>query len=287
MMKRFLIQCSIFVLEAYLCVYLLGEGFAFIIGKYGKNFLNNADYKVTEAILRSNQKNHPTKKLVIGDSVASSLYNDDNNGSVTSLASTVALTTVGQYCLMANFIENNAEHLPDEIVLIMNPLCWNNTLEGGLAYSTFAKNFFNDQFKPYLDKEETDYINQWPYAWLMEQEWFRLCPYTANPTEHLEKGEYISPQQYRYLQKMVALCKAKGIGFRLLSGPVRESLSAEIDSMFIGKKHTDEPLFQAYYHSIIYWTDNRFTDQLHLKSGCVPKDYFNLYEANAEASLME
>ena len=284
-MKRFLIQCSVFVLAAYLFIYLLGEGFAFIIGKYGRNFLNNADYKVTEAILRSNQKKHPTKKLVIGDSVASSLYDDDNNEAVTSLASTVALTTVGQYCLIANFIENNEDNLPEEIILIMNPFCWNNTLEGGLAYSTFAKNFFNAQFKPYLDEEEIDYISRWPYAWLMDQSWFRLSPYTANPTENMEKGEYISPQQYRYLQKMVSLCKVKGIKFRLLSGPVRESLNAEVDSLFIGKEHTDELLFQAYYRSINYWPDNRFVDQFHLKSGCVPKDYFNLYDGDASTSL--
>ena len=61
-MKRFLFQLVAFVFVAYLVVYALGEMFAFAINKYGRNFLNNADYKVTEAIVRSRQ-HHKTGDL--------------------------------------------------------------------------------------------------------------------------------------------------------------------------------------------------------------------------------
>ena len=276
-MKKFLFQLTAFVLVAYLIVYALGETFAYAINKYGKNFLNNADYKVTEAIVRSRQ-HHKTKKLVIGDSVGASLYDTDDNDTITSLAATVALTTVGQYCMMANFLENNKDDKPQEVVLILNPLCWNNTLDGGLAYSTFAKNFFNDEFKHYLDGEELSYISKWPYAYLLNQKWFALCPYSTNVEEHLPKGEFISPQQYRYLQKIIKCCKSNGIKFTLCSGPVRESLKTEVDSLFVGKKHTDEDVFKKYYATIQYWPDSCFNDKLHLKHNFVPKDYFKLYK---------
>ena len=264
-MKRFLFQLVAFVFVAYLVVYALGEMFAFAINKYGRNFLNNADYKVTEAIVRSRQ-HHKTKKLVIGDSVGASLYDTDNNDTVTSLAATVALTTVGQYCLMANFFNNNKDAKPQEVVLVLNPLCWNNTLEGGLAYSTFAKNFFNDEFKHYMDEQELSYISKWPYAWLLNQKWFALCPYSTSVEEQL-----------RYLRKMMRLCTQNGIKFSLYSGPVRESLKPHIDSLFIGKSHTKEQIFKNYYKSIKYMPDSCFNDQLHLKHIFVPKDYFKLY----------
>lgn len=245
--------------------------------KTGKNFLNNADYKVTEAILRS-QQHHKTKKLVIGDSVGASLYDADDNDTVTSLAATVALTTVGQYCLMANFLSNNREDKPEEVILIMNPFCWNNTLEGGLAYSVFAKNFFNDEFKPYLDKQELAYIGKWPYVWLLNQKWFALCPYSENVVVHLPKGDFISPQQYHYLIKMMKLCKVNGIKFSMFSGPVRESLKPQVDSLFQSKKeYASDKTFQNYYKTIKYMPDSCFNDQLHLKKQFVPQDYFKLY----------
>lgn len=276
-MKKFVFQLSIFVFVAYLIIYLLGEMLSFSISKYGRNFLNNSDYKVTEAIIRSRQ-HKKTKKLVIGDSVGASLYGTDNNDNVISLAATVALTTVGQYCLLANFIDNNKGTMPKEVILILNPLCWNNTLEGGLAYSTFAKNFFNDEFKPYLDEQEISYISKWPYAWLLNQKWFALCPYSASVEENLSKGELVSPQQYRYLSKMINICKSNDIKFTLCSGPIRESLKSHVDSLFLGKAHMSEKLFKDYYESIKYMPDSCFVDQLHLKKNFVPKDYFNLYK---------
>ena len=166
---------------------------------------------------------------------------------------------------MANFLDNNKDDKPQEVILILNPLCWNNTLEGGLAYSTFAKNFFNDEFKPYMDEQELSYISKWPYAWLLNQKWFALCPYSTSVEEHLPKGDFVSPQQYRYLRKMMRLCTQNGIKFSLYSGPVRESLKPHIDSLFIGKSHTKELLFLNYYKSIKYMPDSCFNDQLHLK----------------------
>lgn len=247
-----------------------------MISKTGKNFLNNADYKVTEAILRS-RKHKKVKKLVLGDSVCASLYGNCQDSVVYCLAATVAITPVGHYLLCANFLENNKEQLPEEVVLILNPLCWTNTMTGGLFYSTFTKNFFNDEFKNYLDKEEIDYLNDETFGKLCDYRWYQLTPYVPKLHNTQDKGIGIAPIQYKYTMMLKDMCMRKGISFRLLSGPMRESLEEEVESVKKSNELFANHLFDGYFISIKYMPDDNFVDGLHLKRECIPNDYFNLY----------
>lgn len=276
-MKKFIIQISLFSVITCLFIYLTGLILYVIINKTGKNILSDTDFKVTEAVCRS-RKHIKTKKLVLGDSVGNSLYGNSKDSCVYSLTATVAITASGQYCLLANFLSNNQEQYPEEVILIVNPLCWNNILSGNLCYSLFAKQFYNDEFKPYLDKIEIEEISTWPYAYLLNQKWFRICPYTVNiDNKKGKQGKWISEMQYRYIHKMAALCQSNGIKFRLLSGPVRESLHDQIESIAKADDKTQEPIFYEYFKSIRYLPDSCFVDQLHLKHTNIPSDYFNLY----------
>lgn len=276
-MKRFLLRLLAFVVFTSAIVHVSGNLLYYCISKYGKNFLNNADYKVTESIIRS-RKHKKVKRLVLGDSVASSLYGECEDCCVYSLCATVAITSVGHYLLCANFIANNKDRLPEEVVLILNPLCWTNTMSGGLFYSTFTKNFFNSEFRKYLDKEEVEYLNSETFASLCDQHWYQLSPYIPETHQIQESGEYIAPVQYKYVMMMKRLCDENGILFRLYSGPVRKSLKAEVERKRQGDVVCDTPLFKDYFASIQYWADDNFADQFHLKTDCVPHDYFHLYE---------
>lgn len=267
---------AIFSVVAGLLVYSSGIVLYYFINRSGYNFLNNADYKVTESIIRS-RKHIKVKKLVLGDSVCASLYGECADSCVYCLAATVAITPVGHYLLCANFFENNKEQLPEEVILILNPLCWSNTMEGGLFYSTFTKNFFNDEFKGYLDKEEIDYLNKETYAKMCNQRWFQLSPYVPSLHNIQERVNGISPIQYKYVQRLIELCDAEGVKFRLLSGPVRSSLQEYVDEVRKNNAHFCEQIFMDYFESIRYMEDSNFGDQLHLKHECVPGDYFNLY----------
>lgn len=157
MIKKFIIQLSLFCTITCILIYFTGEILYIIINKTGNNILSDTDFKVTEAVCRS-RKHIKTRKLVLGDSVGNSLYGNSTDSCVYSLTATVAITASGQYCLLANFLSNNQERLPEEVILIVNPLNWNNVLSGNLCYSLFAKQFYNDEFKPYLDKTEIDEI---------------------------------------------------------------------------------------------------------------------------------
>lgn len=276
-MKTFLVKLFIFIIITFVSVHKTGDLFYYYISKNGKNFLNNADYKVTESIIRSRKK-MKVKRLVLGDSVGASLYGESTDSCVYSLCATVAITSVGQYLLCANFIKNNNEQLPEEVILMLNPICWTNTMEGGLFYSTFMKNFFNDEFKRFLGKEEIEYLNNETYSKLCNLRWYQLSPYIPRTYQTQEHGKFIAPIQYKYLFKMKELCESKGIRFRLLSGPVRKSLKKEIDIKRQNDSVCDMLLFKNYFSSIQYWDDPNFSDQLHLKKECVPHDYFHLYE---------
>ncbi len=275
-MKRFIIQIAIFSVIACALVYVSGNILYYFINKSGYNFLNNADYKVTESIIRS-RKHIKVKKLVLGDSVGTSLYGDCKDSCVYCLAATVAITPVGHYLLCANFFENNKEQLPEEVVLILNPLCWTNTMEGGLFYSTFTKNFFNDEFIGYLDKEEVEYLNGESFSKLCNQRWYQLTPYVPVLHQTQDRGVGISPIQYKYLLRTKQLCEANGVGFRLLSGPMRESLKEAVAEVFSSNPHFQTTLLSGYFDSIQYLNDTDFCDQLHLKQDRVPKDFFCLY----------
>lgn len=275
-MKKFIIQLFLFCIISSTVVYITGEILYFIICKTGTNILSDTDFKVTEAVYRS-RKHIKTKKLVLGDSVGNLLYGNSKDSCVYSLTATVAITTCGQYCLLSNFLSNNKDQNPEEVIVIINPLCWNNILNGNLCYSLFAKQFYNNEFKLYLDKEEIDEIATWPYSYLLDQKWFRICPFTVNIKNNGIQYGWISEMQYRYIHKMEDLCKSKNIKFRLVSGPVRESLKSKVDSIASVNNKSQEPIFKEYFKSIKYLPDDNFIDELHLKQSNIPTDYFNLY----------
>lgn len=276
-MKQFILQLVCFAVLASGAVYLFGEVSYAVIMKTGNNFLNNADFKVTKAIRTSKQKKK-TSKLIIGDSVGEQLYGSCNDETVVGMTATVALTTVGQYCLLANYFKNNAGSLPEEVILIYNPLCMNNVLSGGLVYATFAKNMYNDEFKLFLDKETIQYLDKWPYAWLLNQKWFRLCPFIPDFNSTMEHGEWISPVQYKYIIKMKSLCENNSVKFRIIAPPLRQSLEKNLIQVIKKDSHSSEQLFQEYITSITFLPDYMYADQLHFKPQYIPKDYFHLHE---------
>lgn len=277
-MKQFLIRFVIFSLISIVLIYIAGEILYFFISKSGANFLNNADYKVTESIIRSRQ-HKKTKKLVLGDSVSSSLYGDSDDSTVYCMSATVAIEPMGHYCLLANYFTHNMDQLPEECICILNPVCWNNVPVGGLFYSTFMKNFYNDEFKPYLSFDTKDKLDKWKYSSLCNQRWYQLSPYSVDVQEGgFEHGVSISPIQYEYIMKMDSLCRVNGVKFRLLSGPVRNSLKPNIERLRKADTHFSESLFDSYFKSIRYYDDSNFIDQLHLKKTSIPVDYFNLYD---------
>lgn len=276
-MKKFLLQLSLFTFIAYLSIFFIGKLFNYIISTQDYNILNDPDLKIKKACYKSKQLKK-TKKLIIGDSTGFQLYGDDNNNNVISLCTTGAVTMVGHYCLLAKFLETNQKNLPDEVILIHHPIYWNNVLSGTLAYSCFAKNFYNNDFTQYIEQDILDSISNWPYSYLCNQEWYQICPYSVVVNSKFPFGEWTSPQMWNYFNKIQALCKEYQIKFRLTSGCVRESFKTKVSDLLKShKQHTNDSIIVQYLHNIIYMPDEQFIDDAHLKKEYIPKDLFNLY----------
>lgn len=277
-MKRFLTDLLVFAFISIVVIFSFGEVVGNFIQKTGNNVLNNADYKVNEAIMRSKQRIR-TKHLVIGESVGNQLYGQCTDSIVFSLTATVAITDVGEYLLLAKFLDVNKDQLPEDVVMIYNPFCWNNTLTGGLVYSTFVKNFYNDDYIRYMDEELIEHIKKFPLATLCKYKVYQYSPYIPDVEQVTqEKGEGISPIQFNYLRKIHNLCKKKGVGFKLTAGPIRESRKSDVASIRESDNSFTNSAFSGYFESLRYLPDSNYSDMNHMKSAFIPDDYLNLYK---------
>lgn len=89
---------------------------------------------------------------------------------------------------------------------------------------------------------------------MLNQKWFRISPYTINiENNNAQRGKWISEMQYRYIHKMETLCQSKGIKFRLLSGPVRESFRKQVNNIAHADAKAQEPIFKEYFRFSTVW----------------------------------
>lgn len=277
-MKRFIIELLLFAFVSLFAVLVVGETVGTIIQYSGNNILNNADYKVNEAIMRSKQR-IKTKHLIIGESVGNQLYGRCADSIVYSLTATVAISDVGEYLLLAKFLDVNKDQLPEDVTMIYNPFCWNNTLTGGLVYSTFVKNFYNSDFEPYMDKELIEHIDKFPLALLCKYKAYQYSPYMPNVEQVTQdRGQQVSPVQFSYLIRICNLCKEKGIRFTLTAGPIRESRKEEVRMIRTSDDCFNDETFNGYFESLTYLPDSYYVDENHMKATLVPNDYLNLYK---------
>lgn len=277
-MKRFIIELLIFASVSFVAVFIIGDIVGVIIQSTGNNILNNADYKVNEAIMRSKQR-IKTKHLIIGESVGSQLYGNCADSVVYSLTATVAITDVGEYLLLAKFLDVNKEQLPEDVIMIYNPLCWNNTLTGGLVYSTFVKNFYNDDYIRYMDAELIENIKKFPLAFLCKYKAYQYSPYIPNVEQVTQdNGKHISPIQFIYLKKIYNLCKENGVKFTLTAGPIRASKKKEVQTIRNSDDCFLNYIFDGYFESLLFLHDDYYIDAYHMKKEYIPKDYLRLYE---------
>ena len=67
------------------------------------------------------------------------------------------------------------------------------------------------------------------------------------------------------LRRMVAKCHARGIRFRMICPPIRESRLADARQRVAAWPRDAElaPLFESYEATVVGWPDDRFRDSAH------------------------
>lgn len=275
-MKKLLLQLLFFLTITGIIVFIMGECINSFIQITHINILNNADFN-TSIIIQRSQTPRKTRTLILGDSTADALYGKSNDSIVYSLAGSVALTAVGQYCLMAKYFEICGKNqLPKEVIVILNPTSWTLEFSGeGIQYALFAKNIANDTYLPFMEEKAKHIVHSLPFHYLLSQKWYQLSPYVPQYTAKIQDKPCL---QYLYIERMYLLCTQHNIKFKVLCAPIRESKKNEFlqKCNIIRYKHL--PYFDEYFQSIRTMPDSCFADLLHLKPQYIPKDYFNLYK---------
>ena len=115
-MKKFISRSAIFILTASLIP--IGFLYYLYITKKYESFVNGFETYVS---IRKSKQKSKKKKLLLGDSVAKQLamYNDDNS-KVNSLACNQAISMVGHFLLLKNYLA--ADNKIDTVILLVNPI---------------------------------------------------------------------------------------------------------------------------------------------------------------------
>lgn len=240
-------------------------------------------YEVYHSIKKSLQKKTNTNVLILGDSVAKQLYdNNDYNDSIYSLACNQAISVAGQYFLLHNFLSKHEDKEKLDIILIYLPLSFNNNLDQKYTFQYFVKPFYNDAYLPLMTNDCKKQIEKIPfYNWsqnkvIKESNW---SPNFPNPKIKFD----ISEISRDYLIKMDSLCQEENVNsFKIYCPPISSSVN-EADLEYF-KVKVDElnlsDLFDSYFDGLVRLNENQFNaDQIHFLTNNIPSDFLNLSTA--------
>lgn len=276
-MKRFIQKILIYAIITLLIVVLV-ETFNFFTQEKKMSGLGSEIYHA----LANSKTKKKVKKLVIGDSVCNQLYPSNKDyDSIVSLACNQAITLAGHYFLLNNFIETNAEDLPEEVIILMAPYSLCNNVDQ-YAYHHFLKAFPSYEYSKFYTEHLIQRIHTIPLYWSANLPIIRTSSYTpqwAVPSEP-QFTKSISPLSYEYLMKMDSLAQSHNIPIRMVSPPLREDRRNEIERIWANLP-TDyatnlDDLLQPYKESITFFPPDEYMDGGHFKRDRIPVDYLGL-----------
>ena len=277
-MKRFISIICLYLL-ALLLVTLPPEIYKIVTdSSYG----NVAGGEVRAAVKVSKTKfNKKIKKLIMGDSTGHALYPSENQyDSIASMACNQAITFAGQYFLLKNYLENNKDNLPQEIIFLATPESFGNDVDI-FAYQYFLKPFPILEYKQLYSEHLYSRIKSIPFYWTANLPFIQTSGYT--PREAIPaytKRIHLSELTYEYLVLMDEIAQEYNVSFHMLSTPVRDDRQQEIELVLqdlktIGSNRLSH-LLEPYIKSISYYPSNLFFDQVHLEDTATPEDYLGI-----------
>lgn len=218
---------------------------------------------------------HPSEytKLIIGDSVCRQLFNpfQKYNRVYCTMGSNQAITMIGQYLLIREFLENHQQ--ATDVNLVLCSLTGSGLDHGVYAYqylvtpfaeaglleniTEYTKEDLNYKFgKLYMKPEVIQFIDDSPLA-------KKLFLNSFNNKNHDDVT-----MTFQYLGLIIDLCEEKGVKLHLLHGPMRESafedmkVQREKDLAACSNEQMREYV-EKYYQSMTFYPDDYFKDGIH------------------------
>jgi hypothetical protein len=270
-MKRFIVNILIFILPVVIAAYSQ-HLYLFYSHKYYNSVTGSEIYY---SITKSKQKSK-TKKLLIGDSVCNQLFsNITHNDSINSLACNQAISMVGHFILLNNYLK--AGNQIDTVYMIFSPFSFVNNLDQLFTYHYFLKPFYNKEYVPLFTKAVNNQIHKIPYYFICRDPIILTSNWAPNfKSKDDVNYTFLSPISVEYLAKIKDLSiKYK---FRLIILPTPTKFS---NKLFVEKINRNEIVgtgldseFKYYFENIIYINDTNFTDNVHLKDKKKYSDYY-------------
>lgn len=274
-MKRFLLRCLLWILVLF--------GLEGVMSLTGFRFSTFNGREVFRSIKLSKAQSGKGL-LILGDSVGQQLYPSQRTyPDAVSLSCNQAVTMAGQYFLLRNYLEANADALPKKVVLVCSPLCLQNDLDR-FSYQYFLKPFHTREYKPLFSERLLERVRQIPHYRTARLPFIRVSNYAfAYELEPEEEYGLVSPISREYLREMAGLAASKGVSFSLICAPLRESLKEEAQALCLQaeeKGELDAELLAAYRESIVAYPDSLFRDERHFLLESIPDDPCHLLVNN-------
>ena len=212
-------------------------------------------------------------KLIVGDSVCHQLFNpfQKYNKVYCTVGSNQAITMIGQYLLIKQFLENHSG--VSDVYLILNSMTGSGLDNGMLAYQYLVIPFSETGLlQDATDDTKRDLENKYG-KFFMRPEVIRFIDNSPmakkiylNTFRNENYDDMIMSVQY--FDMIMKLCDQYGVQIHLLHSPMCES-SRE---MMIQQKEKDieacvsdvmREKIEEYYESIVYYPDEYFSDGIH------------------------
>lgn len=212
-------------------------------------------------------------KLIIGDSVCRQLFNpfQKYNNVYCTVGSNQAITMIGQYLLIKEFLENHEQ--TTDVYLVLCSIEGNGLDNGIGAYQYLAipftktgllkaalpktQNELDGIFgKKFMEPNVIDFIDASPLAKKLYFNSFKDKKYD-NTT-----------MSFEYLQLIIDLCTMKGAKLHLLHSPMKESSYEDIQvqkekDLSACKNEDMREYIEEYYGSVTSYPDEYFADGIH------------------------
>lgn len=216
-------------------------------------------------------------KLLTGDSVCHQLFNpfQQYNEVYCTAGSNQAVTMIGQYLLIRQFLESHPE--ATDVYLVLQSLTGTGLADGALAYQYLVIPFSETGLlQNVTEQTKNDLIYKYG-AFFVKPEVVRFIDYSPIAKKlflnSYKNVEYDSDgMSFAYLELIMDMCEEYGGKLHLIHCPMRES-SVEVMQQ---QKMRDlnactnvrmQLYVESYYASIVYYPDAYFSDGTHFGTG--------------------
>lgn len=275
--KNFLLRLLIFSIVSFPFI-TFKSAYSYFTDTYKCNVRGSEIY----VSIKKSKTKKKVKKLIIGDSAGKQLYdNNTYNDSIYSLTCNQAISAVGYYILLENFIRSNKGQLPDEVIMIINPRSLLNNLDQIYTYQYFLKPFNKPGNQVYLNELCKKQIHKVPYYYTSQFPFIVNSNWTPYYNAGIDSSfGFISPISNEYLLKIKQLCSSNNLPLSIYSPPLslanKQNIIAYSHCRTEFKKCELEKEFTEYFKKIKFLPDRLFSDHMHFKKQYIPVDYLNL-----------